>query len=192
MLDEIEKAHPDVFNILLQVLEDGRLTDAKGRMVDFRNTIIIMTSNVGASNVGKHKAVGFGVENPAITYERMRESMMAELKKTFSPEFINRVDEIIIFHQLEREQTREIVRLMLKGVSERLSERGITLTVTPEAEERLSQDGFDPVYGARPLRRAIQHQVEDSLSEELLAGRIRLGDSVIADVDGDKLIFRKL
>jgi len=192
LLDEIEKAHPDVFNILLQVLEDGRLTDAKGRMVDFRNTIIIMTSNVGASNVGKHKAVGFGVENPAITYERMRESMMAELKKTFSPEFINRVDEIIIFHQLEREQTREIVRLMLKGVSERLSERGITLTVTPEAEERLSQDGFDPVYGARPLRRAIQHQVEDSLSEELLAGHIRLGDSVIADVDGDKLIFRKL
>lgn len=192
LLDEIEKAHPDVFNILLQVLEDGRLTDAKGRMVDFRNTIIIMTSNVGASSVGKHKAVGFGVENPAITYERMRESMMAELKKTFSPEFINRVDEIIIFHQLEREQTREIVRLMLKGVSERLSERGITLTVTPEAEERLSQDGFDPVYGARPLRRAIQHQVEDSLSEELLAGRIRLGDSVVADVDGDKLIFRKL
>ena len=102
------------------------------------------------------------------------------------------MDEIIIFHQLEREQTREIVRLMLKGVSERLSERGITLTVTPEAEERLSQDGFDPVYGARPLRRAIQHQVEDSLSEELLAGHIRLGDSVIADVDGDKLIFRKL
>ena len=192
LLDEIEKAHPDVFNILLQVLEDGRLTDAKGRMVDFRNTIIIMTSNVGASSVGKHKAVGFGVENPAITYERMRESMMAELKKTFSPEFINRVDEIIIFHQLEREQTREIVRLMLRGVSERLSERGITLTVTPEAEERLSQDGFDPVYGARPLRRAIQHQVEDSLSEELLAGRIRLGDSVIADVEGDKLIFRKL
>ena len=192
LLDEIEKAHPDVFNILLQVLEDGRLTDAKGRVVDFRNTIIIMTSNVGASNVGKHKAVGFGVENPAVTYERMRESMMAELKKTFSPEFINRVDEIIIFHQLEREQTREIVRLMLRGVSERLAERGITLTVTSEAEERLSQDGFDPVYGARPLRRAIQHQVEDSLSEELLAGRIRLGDSVVADTDGDKLIFKKI
>ena len=192
LLDEIEKAHPDVFNILLQVLEDGRLADAKGRVVDFRNTIIIMTSNVGASSVGKRNAVGFGAENPALTYERMRESMMAELKKTFSPEFINRVDEIIIFHQLEREQTREIVRLMLKGVSERLGERGITLTVTPEAEEHLSQDGFDPVYGARPLRRAIQHQVEDNLSEELLAGRIRLGDRVVADVEGDRLVFRKL
>lgn len=192
LLDEIEKAHPDVFNILLQVLEDGRLADAKGRVVDFRNTIIIMTSNVGAANVGKHKAVGFGAENPALTYERMRESMMGELKKTFSPEFINRVDEIIIFHQLEREQTREIVRLMLKGVSERLAERGITLTVTPEAEEKLSADGFDPIYGARPLRRAIQHQVEDSLSEELLSGRVRLGDSVQATVEDDRLVFKKL
>ncbi len=192
LLDEIEKAHPDVFNILLQVLEDGRLADSKGRAVDFRNTIIIMTSNVGAANVGKHKAVGFGAENPALTYERMREGMMAELKKTFSPEFINRVDEIIIFHQLEREQTREIVRLMLKGVAERLAERGIKLTVTDEAEERLAVDGFDPVYGARPLRRAIQHQVEDSLSEELLAGRIRLGDSVQACVEGDKLVFKKI
>lgn len=192
LLDEIEKAHPDVFNILLQVLEDGRLADAKGRVVDFRNTIIIMTSNVGAANVGKHKAVGFGVENSALTYERMRESMMGELKKTFSPEFINRVDEIIIFHQLEREQTREIVRLMLKGVSERLAERGITLTVTPEAEKKLSADGFDPVYGARPLRRAIQHQVEDSLSEELLSGRVRIGDSVLATVEDDRLVFKKL
>ena len=192
LLDEIEKAHPDVFNILLQVLEDGRLADSKGRVVDFRNTIIIMTSNVGAAGVGKHKAVGFGADNPALTYERMRESMMAELKKTFSPEFINRVDEIIIFHQLEREQTREIVRLMLKGVTDRLAERGIVLTVSPAAEERLSADGFDPVYGARPLRRAIQHQVEDSLSEELIAGRIRLGDRVMADAEGDRLVFRKL
>ena len=192
LLDEIEKAHPDVFNILLQVLEDGRLADSKGRVVDFRNTIIIMTSNVGAAGVGKHKAVGFGADNPALTYERMRESMMAELKKTFSPEFINRVDEIIIFHHLEREQTREIVRLMLKGVTDRLAERGIVLTVSPAAEERLSADGFDPVYGARPLRRAIQHQVEDSLSEELIAGRIRLGDRVMADADGDRLVFRKL
>ena len=192
LLDEIEKAHPDVFNILLQVLEDGRLADSKGRVVDFRNTIIIMTSNVGAAGVGKHKAVGFGADNPALTYERMRESMMAELKKTFSPEFINRVDEIIIFHQLEREQTREIVRLMLKGVTDRLAERGIVLTVSPAAEERLSADGFDPIYGARPLRRAIQHQVEDSLSEELIAGRIRLGDRVMADAEGDRLVFRKL
>ena len=192
LLDEIEKAHPDVFNILLQVLEDGRLADSKGRVVDFRNTIIIMTSNVGAAGVGKHKAVGFGADNPALTYERMRESMMAELKKTFSPEFINRVDEIIIFHQLEREQTREIVRLMLKGVTDRLAERGIVLTVSPAAEERLSADGFDPVYGARPLRRAIQHQVEDSLSEELIAGRIRLGDRVMADAEGNRLVFRKL
>jgi len=191
LLDEIEKAHPDVFNVLLQVLEDGRLTDSKGRKVDFRNTIIIMTSNVGASNVGKSRAVGFGAENPALTYERMKESMMGELKKTFRPEFLNRVDEIIIFHQLEQEQTLQIARLMLSGVIERLKERGITLTVSPEAEEHLSRDGFDQVYGARPLRRAIQHQVEDSLSEELLSGRISIGDTVKAQVEQGKLVFIK-
>ncbi len=192
LLDEIEKAHPDVFNTLLQVLEDGRLTDSKGRTVDFRNTIIIMTSNVGASRVGKNRAIGFGAESPALTYERMREGMMEELKKIFRPEFLNRVDEIIIFHQLEKEQTLEIVRLMLRGVIERLRERGIDLTISPEAEAHLASDGFDPVYGARPLRRAIQHQVEDSLSEEMLSGRIRLGDKVSCTLVDGKLAFEKV
>ncbi len=191
LLDEIEKAHPDVFNTLLQVLEDGRLTDAKGRTVSFRNTIIIMTSNVGARNVGKQNAVGFGAENTALTYERMRASMLEELKKAFRPEFLNRVDEIIIFHQLEENQTLQIVRLMLRSVVDRLAERGISLTVSDEAEKHLAQNGFDPIYGARPLRRAIQHQVEDSLSEEMLAGNIKLGDQVTAGIRDGKLVFSK-
>ncbi|NCB31298.1 MAG: AAA family ATPase [Clostridia bacterium] len=192
LLDEIEKAHPDVFNTLLQVLEDGRLTDSKGRTVDFRNTIIIMTSNVGASKVGKRNVIGFGAESTELTYARMKEGMLEELKKTFRPEFLNRVDEIIIFHQLEKEQTLEIVGLMLRGVIDRLRERGVDLTVTVPAQAHLASDGFDPIYGARPLRRAIQHQVEDSLSEEILAGRIRLGDKVSCDLEDGKLSFRKL
>lgn len=191
LLDEIEKAHPDVFNILLQVLEDGRLTDSKGRTVDFRNTIIIMTSNIGAAAAAGRNTVGFGSESKALTYERMREAMMGELKKTFSPEFLNRIDEIIVFHPLEQEQAAKIVRLMLKGVADRLRERGIDLTFSEGAVEQLSRDGFDPVYGARPLRRAIQHQVEDSLSEELLSGKISLGDKVKAKAKGGKLAFEK-
>ena len=191
LFDEVEKAHPDVFNILLQVLEDGRLTDSKGRTVDFRNTIIIMTSNIGAAAAAGRNTVGFGIESKALTYERMREAMMGELKKTFSPEFLNRIDEIIVFHPLEQEQAAKIVRLMLKGVADRLRERGIDLTFSEGAVEQLSRDGFDPVYGARPLRRAIQHQVEDSLSEELLSGKIRLGDKVKAKVKGGKLAFEK-
>ena len=133
MLDEIEKAHPDVFNILLQVLEDGRLTDSKGRTVDFRNTIIIMTSNIGAAAAAGRNTVGFGSESKALTYERMREAMMGELKKTFSPEFLNRIDEIIVFHPLEQEQAAKIVRLMLKGVADRLRARGIDLTFSEVA-----------------------------------------------------------
>ena len=191
LLDEIEKAHPDVFNILLQVLEDGRLTDSKGRTVDFRNTIIIMTSNIGAAAAAGRNTVGFGSESKALTYERMGEAMMGELKKTFSPEFLNRIDEIIVFHPLEQEQAAKIVRLMLKGVADRLRERGIDLTFSEGAVEQLSRDGFDPVYGARPLRRAIQHKVEDSLSEELLSGKIRLGDKVKAKAKGGKLAFEK-
>ena len=180
LLDEIEKAHPDVFNLLLQVLEDGRLTDSQGRTVDFRNTVIIMTSNAGAPRT-----------EDALTHERLRETMMAELKKTFRPEFLNRVDEIIVFRPLAREETRAITRLMLENVKARLRERGIALTVTPEAEDLLSGAGFDPLYGARPLRRAIQHQVEDSLSEEILSGRVSLGDAVTASAEDGKLVFHK-
>ena len=191
LLDEIEKAHPDVFNMLLQILEDGRLTDAKGRTVDFRNTIIIMTSNVGAPRASQTGRVGFGADNPAHSYERMKESMLSELKKVFRPEFLNRVDEIIIFHNLEEEQTLKIVGLMLESVIARLKDRNIYLTVTDEAKAHLAREGFDVQYGARPLRRAIQHQVEDSLSEEILSGNIRLGDHVTAYIKDNKLQFEK-
>ncbi len=192
LFDEIEKAHPDVFNVLLQILEDGRLTDSKGRVVDFKNTILIMTSNVGASKLDKAAHVGFGAaQADVMEQERVKEVMMQELKKTFRPEFLNRVDEIIMFHSLEKEQTRQIVTLMLKNVSERLKERGIALTVTDEAQDYLATEGFDPTYGARPLRRAIQQQVEDSLSEEILSGKIQLGDAVEAYMEDGKLRFRK-
>lgn len=191
LLDELEKAHPDVFNLLLQVLEDGRLTDAQGHTVDFRNTVIIMTTNAGLSRAQQAHTVGFGAVSDALTQERLRETMMAELKKTFRPEFLNRVDEIIMFNPLEETEMRAIARLMLARITDRLKARGISLTVTPEAEALLSSSGFDPLYGARPLRRAIQHQVEDSLSEEVLAGRIKLGDSVTAFAEDGKLVFRK-
>lgn len=191
LLDEVEKAHPDVFNLLLQVLEDGRLTDSQGRTVDFRNTVIIMTSNAGAPRTQQTHTVGFGTARDALTHERLRETMMAELKKTFRPEFLNRVDEIIVFRPLAQEEMHSIARLMLESVKARLAERGITLTVTPEAEALLSGAGFDPLYGARPLRRAIQHQVEDSLSEEILAGRVSLGDAVTAFAEDGRLVFRK-
>lgn len=193
LFDEIEKAHPDVFNALLQILEDGRLTDSKGRVVSFKNTILIMTSNVGASRLNKSNRLGFGTDDNASVsnYERMKETMLEELRRTFRPEFLNRVDEIILFHSLEKDQTLEIVKLMLKSVVHRLGERGITLSVAPEVESYLAESGFDPTYGARPLRRAIQHQVEDSLSEEILSGRIQLGDSVQAVMQEGKLRWVK-
>ncbi|HWR22966.1 MAG TPA: ATP-dependent Clp protease ATP-binding subunit [Feifaniaceae bacterium] len=193
LFDEIEKAHPDVFNALLQILEDGRLTDSKGRVVSFKNTILIMTSNVGANKLNKAGRLGFGSDdNAAVSgYERMKETMMEELKRTFRPEFLNRVDEIILFHSLEKDQTLEIVKLMLKSVIERLTGRGIKLSITPEVETYLAEAGFDPTYGARPLRRAIQHQVEDSLSEEILSGRVQLGDSVEAVMQDGKLCWVK-
>ncbi len=190
LLDEIEKAHPDVFNILLQVLEDGRLTDSKGRTVDFRNTIIIMTSNLGASRLIQNNTVGFGRDSREFSYERMKDVMMSELKKAFRPEFLNRIDEIIIFHPLEQEQTAQIAKLMLANVIERLRDRNIELIVTDEAAMHLAKDGFDIQYGARPLRRAIQQQLEDSLSEVLLSGEIKLGDKVEAYLDEGKLKFR--
>ena len=193
LFDEIEKAHPDVFNALLQILEDGRLTDSKGRTVDFKNTILIMTSNVGANRLNKSARLGFGSDDNASVsnYERMKETMLEELRRAFRPEFLNRVDEIILFHALEKEQTLEIVKLMLKSVVHRLEERGISLSVTPEVEAYLAETGFDPTYGARPLRRAIQQQVEDSLSEEILSGRVQLGDSVQAVMRDGKLHWVK-
>ena len=192
LLDEVEKAHADVFNILLQIMDDGRLTDSKGRVVDFRNTVIIMTSNIGASAAQRNTNLGFGGGSSTQNYDRMKERMLEELKKTFRPEFLNRLDEIIVFHALEQEHTRKIVDLMLERVIARLAEKDIKIEVSDQARDYLAREGFDPQYGARPLRRAIQRMVEDSLSEEILSGHIKLGDSVRADIDGEKLAFSKV
>lgn len=189
LLDEVEKAHPDVFNILLQVLEDGRLTDGKGRTVDFRNTVLIMTSNAGASLLRKQQTMGFGAEAGTMAYEKMRDTVMEELRKQFRPEFLNRVDEIIVFRQLEQSQMRAIVDRMVDSVIRRLTDSGITLSITEGGKDYLSKEGFDPQYGARPLRRAISRMVEDALSEEILAGNIKIGDHVQCDLKDGKLAF---
>ncbi|HET7616180.1 MAG TPA: AAA family ATPase, partial [Bacillales bacterium] len=179
LLDEIEKAHPEVFNILLQVLEDGRLTDSKGRLVDFRNTVLIMTSNVGARELKRNSHVGFNVETDVkAEYSQMKEKVMSELKRTFRPEFLNRIDEMIVFHALEKTHLKKIVSLMSGQLKTRLKEQGIELELTPKAEEKIVELGFDPEYGARPLRRALQKQIEDRLSEELLKGNIDKGQRV--------------
>ena len=190
LLDEVEKAHPDVFNILLQILEDGRLTDGQGRVVDFKNTVIVMTSNAGAHTLRKQRSMGFGgSEDGQRTYESMKENIMGEVKNIFRPEFLNRVDEIIVFHALEQGEIDAIARLLLKQVCARLAERGIELEVDESALSLISSAGYDIQYGARPLRRAIQRMVEDALSEEILLGKIRLGDRVrVTQADG-KLAF---
>ncbi len=193
LFDEIEKAHPDVFNILLQIMEDGRLTDSKGRTVDFRNAIIVMTSNAGSSTLKKQKTLGFGVsaQDKEKSYEAMKASVMDELKRSFRPEFLNRVDEVIVFHALDEAHIRSVVDIMLTQLFERLTERGITLEIDNAARAHLAAVGFDPEYGARPLRRAIQRQVEDALSEEILSGKIAIGDHVRVTVDGEKMVFTR-
>lgn len=191
LFDEIEKAHPDVFNILLQILEDGRLTDSKGRTVDFKNTVIVMTSNVGAHSLRKQKSIGFGSgDNMAASeYQKMKDNIMEDLKKTFRPEFLNRLDETIVFHSLEEDHLKQIVKIMVDSVSARLEEKDIYLEVTDAAKEFMTSEGFDPTYGARPLRRVIQRLLEDNLSEEILAGRVKVGDRVKVDVKDGKLVF---
>ncbi|WP_438313610.1 ATP-dependent Clp protease ATP-binding subunit [Sporosarcina sp. FA9] len=192
LLDEIEKAHPDVFNILLQVLEDGRLTDSKGRTVDFRNTVVIMTSNVGAQALRTNRYVGFNLQDTNRDYEGMKSAMLEELKKAFRPEFLNRVDEMIVFHSLEKEHLRKIVTLMSDELSKRLAEQEIVLELTDEAKLKISEIGYDPEYGARPLRRAIQKHIEDRLSEELLKGTVLTGGKVVVDVvDGEFFVDTK-
>ncbi len=190
LLDEIEKAHPDVFNILLQVLEDGRLTDSKGRTVDFRNTILIMTSNVGVESLKYNKYVGFNIQDGERDYKDMKDKVMEELKKAFRPEFLNRIDEIIVFHSLEKEHLKKIVTLMTEQLVKRLEEQDITLELTEAAKEKIADLGYDPEYGARPLRRAIQKHIEDRLSEELLKGTIAKGQKVIVDVENDEFVVK--
>jgi ATP-dependent Clp protease ATP-binding subunit ClpC len=190
LLDEIEKAHPDVFNILLQVLEDGRLTDSKGRTVDFRNTVLIMTSNVGAEALKRNKYVGFNIQDGEHDYKDMKGKVMEELKKAFRPEFLNRIDEIIVFHALERKHLDEIVTLLSDQLVKRLKEQNISLELTDAAKGKISQEGYDPEYGARPLRRAIQKHIEDRLSEELLKGTLLTGQHAIVDVDNGEFVVR--
>lgn len=185
LFDEIEKAHPDVFNILLQVLDDGRLTDSKGRTVDFRNTVIIMTSNVGAQEIKDNKFVGFGGQTAAQDYETIRKMMMDELKKQFRPEFLNRIDDIIVFHKLEKDHLKEIVTLMVEGLANRLKEQDIHVSLTDAAKEKIADEGYDPEYGARPLARAIQKHIEDQLSEELLKGEELTGHHITIDYVDD-------
>ena len=194
LFDEVEKAHPDVFNILLQILDDGRLTDSNGRVVNFKNTIIVMTSNAGASTITSKRSLGFGgsVETTR-DYEAMKERVMAEVKDTFRPEFINRIDDLIVFHALEPDDIRRIAALMLGSVSRRLAQRGMQLSYGDDVVALLADEGYDANFGARPLRRTIQRSVEDALSEEIIAGKIALGDRVELYVeDGNRIAFRKL
>ena len=192
LFDEIEKAHPDVFNMLLQILEDGILTDAQGRRVDFKNTVIIMTSNVGARMITEHRKLGFAVatqKDAAENQKQIREDVLGELKKTFRPEFLNRVDDIIVFQQLSEEDIRRIARRMLQSLDKRLEDMGMTLEVSDDAVAEIAKEGFDPVYGARPLRRAIQSRIEDVLAEQLLEGRFRSGDVVQVGVKDNRFSF---
>ena len=193
LLDEIEKAHPEVFNILLQVLEDGRLTDSKGRTVDFRNTILIMTSNVGAHELRREKYVGFSMSDDQRDYKSMKDKVMEELKKAFRPEFLNRVDDTIVFHSLEEKHIRQIVTLMVKQLQDRLVDNEIHFTLSDQAIDKIADEGMDLEYGARPLRRSLQKNVEDFLSEELLKGDLEKGQSVEIDVDdnGDFYVSAK-
>ena len=186
LFDEIEKAHPDIFNSLLQILEDGRLTDAQGRSVDFKNTVIIMTTNLGTRDISKGVSVGFARQGESRgSYDRMKAKVGEELKGHFRPEFLNRVDDIIVFHQLEREEIFSIVDLMIAKVDERMKDRDMGIELRPAAKDLLSVRGYDPVLGARPLRRTIQREIEDSLSEKILFGELRPGSIVIVDTDGD-------
>ena len=190
LLDEVEKAHPDVFNMLLQILEDGRLTDNTGRVVSFKNTILVMTSNAGAHVIGSGRAMGFGASQKTETrdYEAMKESVMKEVKELFRPEFINRVDEQIVFHSLTEEEIRRITELMLKQVADRLREQEILLTWDSKVTDKLAKEGYDPKFGARPLRRLIQRTVEDTMSEELLQGHVQLGQEIRLTVKKDQIV----
>jgi ATP-dependent Clp protease ATP-binding subunit ClpC len=186
LLDEIEKAHPDVFNILLQILEDGRLTDAQGRKVDFRNTIVIMTSNIGAAQISKNQSLGFSIgDESGLSYDDMKSRVMSELKKAFRPELLNRIDEVIVFHKLEKLEIMEIVELMLKRLREQMALHEVTIELTEEAKELLVEQGYDPAMGARPLRRAIQRHIEDPLADFVLGRTLEPGSTILVGRKAD-------
>ncbi len=193
LFDEIEKAHPDVFNIMLQILDDGRLTDSKGRHINFKNTIIIMTSNVGASMITTTSRLGFSTSDDESKdkYEKLKETVTEEMKKAFRPEFLNRIDETIVFSHLSKEEIRQIVDLMLKDLFKRLNERELTVEVTDEVKDHLAEAGYSEAYGARPLRRLIQRKIEDMLAEEILSGKYQAGDTIKLIMDNDKISCEK-
>jgi ATP-dependent Clp protease ATP-binding subunit ClpC len=189
LLDEIEKAHPDVFNLLLQVFEDGRLTDSFGRKVDFRNTIMIMTSNVGAELIRKTSSIGFGAQKEEVTYLDMKDKLLEEVKRTFKPEFLNRIDDIIVFRPLSRQDLQRIVEIEIGFLVDRLKEQRISLDVTQEAKELIIDRGFDPVFGARPLKRTIQRFLEDPLASDIIAKRFKEGQVVKVLCRNAELVF---
>src|ERR671919_431952 len=182
LLDEIEKAHPDVFNILLQILEDGKLTDAQGRKVDFRNTIAIMTSNLGAAQISKNQTLGFSIgDEEGLSYDDMKERVMSELKKVFRPELLNRIDEVIVFHKLERIEILQVVDLLMKRVREEMAKHGVVIELADDARELLVEQGYDPAMGARPLRRAIQRMIEDPLADFILGRELSPSSTIVVD-----------
>jgi len=189
LLDEIEKAHPDIYHVLLQVMDDGHLTDSYGRKVDFKNVVVIMTSNLSARVIEKNTAIGFQKDTEDVTFSKMKESVMNELKKTFNPEFLNRIDEAVMFHTLNMDHIKQIVDIMLRGLNQQMGERGITLEIDDSAKEWLARQGYDAAYGARPLRRAIQRHIEDPLSEEVLRGEFPQGGVVQIKLAGEELVF---
>jgi ATP-dependent Clp protease ATP-binding subunit ClpB len=186
LLDEVEKAHPDVFNILLQVLDDGRLTDGQGRTVDFRNTVIVMTSNLGSQMIQE-----MGGDDGAESYTKMKAAVMGVVQAHFRPEFINRLDDIVVFHALDKAQIRGIAKIQLRGLEKRLAERGIRIELSEKAFDLIGNIGFDPVYGARPLKRAIQHQLENPLAQKILGGEYGNGDLIRVDAEAGALVFGK-
>ncbi len=190
LLDELEKAHPDVFNLLLQVLEEGRMTDSFGRKIDFKNTLLIMTSNIGADLLRKQGSLGFRAQKEDVTYQDMKVQLLEEVKKALKPEFLNRVDDIIVFRPLSREDLQKIVEYELAAVQGRLREMGVKIELTPAAKEFLIEKGFDPVYGARPLKRTIARYLEDSLAQEIIAGHFKEGSALVVDAEKDRLVFR--
>jgi len=189
LFDEIEKAHPDVWNMLLQILEEGKLTDNVGRVVNFRNTIILMTSNVGSDTIKKQSSLGFSPITDESSYEKMREKILEEAKKTFRPEFLNRLDDIVVFRSLTKPDLIQILDLEISKVVERLKAKNITLQLDEKAKDFLVARGYDPQYGARPMRRAVERSLEDPLAEEILKGSFHEGEPVLVSVDGDHLSF---
>jgi ATP-dependent Clp protease ATP-binding subunit ClpC len=189
LFDEIEKAHPDVFNILLQVLDEGVLTDSYGRKVDFRNTVIIMTSNLGARMIQKGTPLGFQISTSETVYEKIKENVLNELKKTFNPEFLNRVDEIVVFHPLEKEHLLSIIDLLVEETNMLLLEQELIIEVSHEVKEWIIKNHYQPTFGARPMRRAVQKVIEDPLSEELLKGRFKGAHKIVVNIEGDTPFF---